>query len=105
MQTEGGGGETRQRRNALSKPKQDESGDAKAELVQNPDKNKDWILSPDEDYKKVFPRPIWSENPSPDLLPLTRRSSDLRVSGNRVVLLHQKGREEEVAGCRRNDLS
>ena len=30
-------------------------------------KNKDWILSPDEDYKKVFQRPIWSENPPPDL--------------------------------------
>ena len=67
MQTEGGGGGKRQRHNALSNTNQDVAGDAKAELVQNSIKNKDWILSPDEDYKKVFLRPIWSENPPPDL--------------------------------------
>ena len=67
LPTEGEGGGKRQRRNAFSGPKQYDNGDAKAELVQNPDKNKDWILSPDKDYKKFFPRPIWSENPPPDL--------------------------------------
>ena len=67
MQTEGGGGGKRQRRNAVSNPKQEDAGDNKAELIQNPDKSKYWILYPDEDYKKVFLRPIWSENPPPDL--------------------------------------
>ena len=68
IQTEGGGVWGKwQRRNALSNPKQDDAGGAKAELVQSYNKNKDWILSPDEDYKKVFLGPIWSENPPPDL--------------------------------------
>ena len=64
IQTDGGGGGKIQRRNALSNPKQKDDGDNRADLIQNPDKNKDWILSLDEDYKKVFPRPIWSENPT-----------------------------------------
>ena len=38
MQTERGGGGKRQRRNALLNPKQDDAGDSKAELIQNPDK-------------------------------------------------------------------
>ena len=67
MQTEGGGGGKRQGHNAFSNPKQDDAKDAKAELFQNPDKNKDWILSPDEDYKKVFLIHIWYKNPPPDL--------------------------------------
>ena len=64
-QTEVGGGGKRQRRNALSNPKQEDAKEYKSELIQNPDKSKDWIISPDEVYKKVFPRPIWSENPPP----------------------------------------
>ena len=67
LKTEVGGGGKRKRRNTLSVPKQDDSGGAKAEIFKNQDKNKDWILSPDEDYKKVFPRPIWSENSPPNL--------------------------------------
>ena len=67
MQIEGGGGGKRQLCNALSNPKQENAGENKAELIQNSDKNKDWILSPDEDYKKVSLRLIWSENPPPDL--------------------------------------
>ena len=67
LPTEGGGGGKKKRRNSLSGPRQDDAGDAKTELVQNTDKNKDWILSSDEDPKKVFPRPIWSENLPPDL--------------------------------------
>ena len=67
MKTEGGGGGKRQRRNALSNPKQYNAGDTKAELVQNPNKNKGWILYTDEDYKKVFSRHIWSKIPPPDL--------------------------------------
>ena len=67
MQTEGGGGGKRKRRNALSNPREDGAGDAKAVLFQNPDFKKDWILSPDEDYKRVFLRPIWSKNPPPNL--------------------------------------
>ena len=55
LPTEGGGGGKIQRRKALSGPKQDDAGDTKAELFQNLDKNKDWILSPDKDYKKNFP--------------------------------------------------
>ena len=55
LPTEGGGGGKIQRRKALSGPKQDDAGDTKAELFQNLDKNKDWILSPDKDYKKFFP--------------------------------------------------
>ena len=54
MQTEGGGGGKRQRRNAFSNPKQEDAGENKAEQIQNPDKNKDRILSPDKDDKKVF---------------------------------------------------
>ena len=73
MQTEDAGGGKRQRHNALSNLKQYDDGDAKAELVQNTDKNKDWILSPDKDYKKFLPRPIWSENPPPDLNGLDKR--------------------------------
>ena len=40
MKTEGGGGGKRQHRNALLNPKQDDAGDSKAELVQNPDLKK-----------------------------------------------------------------
>ena len=57
----------------MSNPKKEDAGDNKAELIQNPDKNKDWILSQDEDYKKFFPKPIWSENPPPDLNGLDKR--------------------------------
>ena len=39
IQNEGVGGVKRQRRNALSNPKQEDAGENKAELVQNPDKN------------------------------------------------------------------
>ena len=73
LPTEGRVGVKRQRRNALLGPKQDDSGEAKEEIVQILDKNKDWILSPDEDYKKVFLRPIWSENTPPDLNGLDKR--------------------------------
>ena len=39
IQTEGVGRGKRQHRNALLNPKQDDAGDSKADLVQNPDKN------------------------------------------------------------------
>ena len=55
MQAEEGVGRNRQHRNAFSNPKQEDAGDNKAELIQNPDKNKDGILSPYEDYKKSSP--------------------------------------------------
>ena len=59
--------ETRQgksrRRNALSGIGQDE--DKESNLIQMDNKNDKWILNKDEDYRKVFNKEIWKENPPP----------------------------------------
>ena len=55
MQTEGEGGGKRQIRNALLNPKQDDAGDSKVELVQNPYKTKTGLYLQTK-TKRKFPR-------------------------------------------------
>ena len=51
------------RKNALSGIGQDE--DKESNLIQMDNKNDKWILNKDEDYRKVFNKEIWKENPPP----------------------------------------
>ena len=65
----------RRRRNALGDGNPDNNGNAAThEVIQNMCKNPNWILKTNEEYTKVFPRAIWSENPPP---PITNNSRTL----------------------------
>ena len=49
------------RRNAL----QDSYDRGTDNTIQNNNRNNDWILSSGEDYRRVFPQKIWSDDPPP----------------------------------------
>ena len=60
------GGGKRKRQNALSTNRNgDRHGEGADELIKNPDKIQKWILNDNEDYKAIFPRAIWTDDPPP----------------------------------------
>ena len=56
----------RKRNNALSSNRDEVTGGGGGDdLIQNEKRNEKWMLKDKEDYKSVFPRPIWTDNPPP----------------------------------------